>query len=68
MSKIKPERVAGIVALSYLVLIPVGALLAYQKLRVIDQDVTTIWEESFPGTGERTPLISRDSLKKVFGR
>lgn len=48
MPKVKPEKIAGIVALSYLVLIPVGALLAYQKIHRIDQDVSAMWETLMP--------------------
>lgn len=42
--KITPERVAGIVALSYLVLLPAGAFWVYKKITTIDRDLTTMWD------------------------
>jgi hypothetical protein len=45
-NKFKLERVTGVVALSYLVLIPVGAVIVWQKVRIIDRDVTTLWEKA----------------------
>lgn len=42
--KLTPERVAGIVALSYLVLIPAGAFWAYRKITIIDRDLTIMWD------------------------
>lgn len=43
MSKVKPEKIAGIVALSYLVLIPAGAIFAWQRLDQMKRDVDDIW-------------------------
>lgn len=71
MSKIKPERVAGIVALSYLVLIPAGAMLVWQKLRYIDDDLTTVWENEFPGAearGSRPVFDTREQFRRLFSR
>ncbi len=65
---IKPERIAGIVALSYLVLIPVGAAIAYKKLRYIDNSLDHVWMElNLPvdengEIGERRP-----KLRKILG-
>lgn len=43
MSKIKVEQVAGIVALSYLALIPAGAYIAHRRICEIDKDVNALW-------------------------
>lgn len=43
--KITPERIAGVVALTYLVLIPAAAIIAYRKIMSMDQDLTDMWHE-----------------------
>lgn len=68
MPKIKPERVAGIVALSYLVLIPAAGLLMYQKIRVIDRDVLEILDEVNRSEDRvvRAPFIDLTKLMQGF--
>lgn len=64
MRKLKLEKVAGIVALSYLVLIPVGGALVWMKLQTLDEDLSTIWEKL-----EIDPkLASRDRIKELKER
>jgi hypothetical protein len=41
---IKPERVAGIVALSYLVLIPVGAYMIMRGIKKTYLAIDAIWD------------------------
>lgn len=62
---IKPEKIAGIVALSYLVLIPVGAAYIYQKVRVIDEDLTTVWN-TLPNGDKREPGLSLRDFGRIF--
>jgi hypothetical protein len=40
---IKPERVAGIVALSYLVLIPAGAYLFHRRVQMVEKNIEDLW-------------------------
>lgn len=71
MPKIKPERIAGIVALSYLVLIPVAAAYAYRKIQIIDRDLRIVWDNEFPGAYPRTPLFGdklTEAVEKVLDR
>lgn len=63
MPKIKPERIAGIVALSYLVLIPAGAFLAWRKLQLIEHDVDVIWEHCKVGGEPQSQNRWTDLLK-----
>ncbi len=44
--RITLERLTGVVALSYLVLIPAAAVFAWQRLSQIDSDVSTLWEKA----------------------
>ena len=66
MLKIKPERIAGIVALSYLVLIPAGGFLAWRKIQTIDKDLTEIWNEVNRSEDRttRTPLIDLGKIRE----
>lgn len=43
MSKIKPEKIAGIVALSYLVLIPAAGYLGWRRLDKLEKDVDLLY-------------------------
>lgn len=66
-SRLTLERVTGVVALSYLILIPVTSIIAYQKLRELDRDLTTLWD--FVGIDEpqtTAPVVSLDRIRKVF--
>jgi hypothetical protein len=68
MPKLRPEKVYGIVALSYLVLIPVGAAIAWRKLTIVDQDVTAMWEQlNMPERTNPTPLIHTNGLRRFLG-
>jgi hypothetical protein len=63
---IKPERVAGIVALSYLVLIPAGAYYAWGKVKNLEADVNELWERAgYPPRENMGPL---GDLKRFAGR
>ena len=65
MPKVKPEKIAGIVALSYLVLIPAGAFLAALKIRAMDRDITTIWDHLEISPKEAAELPSLNNLRRV---
>jgi hypothetical protein len=59
MPKIKPEKIAGIVALSYLVLIPAAGVAAYLKMRTMDQDLLDILTQlNMEGRADRSGLPS----------
>jgi hypothetical protein len=64
--RIKTERVAGIVALSYLVLIPVAGVYFYKKLEVIDKDLTIAWEKM--GLEESTQKVRKSVIGQLFQR
>jgi hypothetical protein len=66
MPKVKPERVAGIVALSYLVLIPAGAFYAWTKVQELESDVELLWERAgYPPRENMGPL---GDIKRFMGR
>jgi hypothetical protein len=58
---VKLERVTGVVALSYLVLIPVAGVWGYNKLKQLDADIDTVWEKTI-----YDKRVS--SIKGLFGR
>jgi hypothetical protein len=58
-ARISPERVAGVVALTYLVLIPVGAFVAWQKLQTMDNDLSILWAKAQPDQDPSTNLLGR---------
>lgn len=68
MPKVKPEKVAGIVALSYLVLIPAGAALMWRKIQLLDQDITTMWEKLGMPEENRTSNVDLRDLRRLIGR
>jgi hypothetical protein len=41
--KIKPERVAGIVALSYLVLIPAAGVFLWKRQEMMGRNIDEVW-------------------------
>lgn len=43
MPKIKPEKVAGIVALAYLFVIPATGVFLYQRLKMAENETAEIW-------------------------
>lgn len=65
MPKIKPERIAGIVALSYLVLIPTGALYLHQKVKQIDADLDKVYNRA--GLARDEALGIGSNLRQLFG-
>lgn len=64
----KPERIAGIVAMSYLVLIPVGAAILYQKIRIVDRDIAEIWDQLEMVPRPSRPIVDIEPLKRLVGR
>lgn len=66
MPKVKPERIAGIVAMSYLVLIPTAALLAWRKIQIMQEDVDILWDNSGLKNEPRKPLIDVSKLTQGF--
>lgn len=69
MAKLKLECVTGVVALSYLVLIPVAGILGYQKIRAMQRDVERMWDthhfsDDMPESALPLPTIER--LKDVI--
>lgn len=42
---IRLEKVSGVVALSYLVLIPATAYVAWRKIQTLDKDLTVVWDK-----------------------
>lgn len=65
MRRIKTEKVSGIVALSYLVLIPAGAFLAWRKLQIIEKDVNYLWEQMDMPTTETTRSMDLSGIKTI---
>lgn len=62
MSKLKLEKITGVVALSYLVLIPVGAFYAWQKIRAVDNDLTVVWDNLKIPSEKSSPTFSFGNL------
>ena len=63
---IKPEKVAGIVALSYLVLIPAGAYYAWARVKDIETDVNDLWERAGYPPHENRGIVNLAKLKQAF--
>lgn len=66
MPKMKLEKVTGVVALSYLVLIPVAGFLAWSKLSQMDEDVTTMWDRLEMEPAKAAPLLALNRLKRIL--
>lgn len=66
--KISPDKITGLVALSYLVIIPVGAFIAWRKLQVIDEDLTSLCEKLNVEIPERPQVFPRSEMKRMFSR
>jgi ABC-type Fe3+ transport system permease subunit len=62
-SKITLERATGVVALSYLVLIPVCGVLVWQKINTMDKDLNAIWEQMGMDTKPATTTIKIPRLR-----
>lgn len=58
MSKLKLEKITGVVALAYLILIPVGAFYVWKKVEAIDNDLTELWEKSGMPPMNAKPIIN----------
>lgn len=65
--KVKPEKIAGIVALSYLVLIPAGAAYFFVKLKEVDDDVNTMWQYLNMDPEEAADTLSMNKIKRKLG-
>lgn len=65
MPKIKLEKIAGVVALSYLVLIPAAGALAYRKVSLLEQDNVRLRRDLGMPDRNPDPVIA---LKQVFKR
>lgn len=66
MRRVKLEKVTGLVALSYLVIIPVGGFLLYKKLQAVDSDLTIIWEKQAFGPNEDAERVARLNVWDLF--
>lgn len=66
MARVKADKVTGIVAMSYLVLIPVGAYIVWQKVKILDRDINIIWEKLDLPEAEVTTIIDLDKLKNMI--
>lgn len=67
-AKITMERATGVVALSYLVLIPVSGLLVWQKIRTMDKDLTAVWEQMGMSTDPATTTIKIPKWREFLRR
>jgi hypothetical protein len=64
---IQLEKVTGVVAMSYLVLIPVGAYVLWQKVKIIDRDINVIWEKlDLPESEPTTTIVNLDNFKNLI--
>lgn len=66
MPRLKTEKITGIVAVSYLVLIPVGGFLMWQKLQAIDEDLTAVWDQIGMDVAKAAPKLSLARMRKLF--
>lgn len=62
-ARITPERVAGVVALSYLALFPLAAFFGWRKLVAVDEDLTIMWDQM----GMDTPQAPRPTMALIKG-
>jgi hypothetical protein len=61
------ERVTGVVALSYLILIPGAALVAYQKVKDLESDLDQLWDKTMPaGEEPLSTLPLRERVRRVL--
>jgi hypothetical protein len=66
MRKPKLVTVTGFVALSYLVLIPVGAYIAWRKIDFIEKDLDQVWGAlELPAANGERKLVNFDNLKRL---
>ena len=67
--RIKLEKVTGVVALSYLALIPLSAYYAYRRLVAMEQDIVTMWDHlkiDPEVAAEITGLPSMERLRRTM--
>jgi len=64
MKKLPLEKITGIVALSYLVLIPVAGYYMWQRIKLIDADVVMLCEQA--GLTEVAPVTPITAAKKTL--
>lgn len=68
MRKLKLEKIAGVVALSYLVLIPVGAIYVWKKVKDMDEEVVAMWDKLGMPPMSHPPIFDITDLKeRLFG-
>lgn len=68
LKKFKLEKVTGVVALSYLILIPAGSFYAWQRLKQMEEDVTYLWEKTGMPPVEPRPVVDLSGIKEGFQR
>lgn len=66
MRKLKLEKITGVVALAYLVLIPAGAVYVWRKMEAMDEDITTMWDKlELPATDAKPIIDLRAAMEGV---
>lgn len=68
MPRFKFEKINGIVALAYLILIPAGAFYVWKKVEAIDNDVTTMWEKLEMPATKAAPIFDLMGAIEGFRR
>lgn len=68
MRKVKLDKITGVVALTYLVLIPVGAVYVWRKMEAMDKDVTEMWEKLEMPPTQATPIIDMNKILQGLRR
>lgn len=68
MRKINLEKITAVVALSYLVLIPVTGYYLWQKVKIIDNDVIALCDAAGLKVTDVTPIDrTRNSVERFLG-
>lgn len=68
-AKFRLEKVTGVVALSYLVLIPAAAVWGYQKIHAVEADLDQVWDKVMPpGTDPVSSMSSMEKFREYFKR
>jgi hypothetical protein len=69
LPKVKLANVTGVVAMSYLVLIPVAGYYGWRRFAAMEQDLTTLWDHLEINPKEQAEVIglpSMERLKRTF--
>lgn len=66
MRKPKLANITGVVALSYLVLLPAGFYIVWRKTEILDKDVTAMWDKLDMPATEANPIINIEKIKRWF--